>query len=540
MANIEVTQGLQSITSVYDPIILKCTRLTGSSAVTVVVTIGTKSLTFTPVLVGVNQFECDLSDVPRYMIPLPPLVLNENLLSYTMTVQYKLGASVEVTQTTVLSYGYRILDFLSGTQEAGFDFIEVYNRGRSPLTNFPIYTDGFISFFNRHETGFYEVKIQGTFARKLCKFGLLYSNDVANDPKLVAPTDGWRLPTEADIDDLHSFTTRDGDVYIDGGKLKSTSSDYWDAPNTGSENLFGFDARGAGVFGSGVFFYKKIDSWFWASSLKYFVFINANNASHILQYDTDDQLLSIRFCRDATPTELSYTNGEVVDDYIDGDNNRYICRKIYNRVWMCENLMTLKYADGTFISPSKVRAYDDDFANAWKVETSNNPTLFYYKLVNGYNNLTLPQNARKSGTFTFHVGTTDIKLPLIYKDNSEYEQDPIYWLNRDGCWSKWNFTKIENDYQTSRETSIPIRQTSVNYLGSDRTLSNKKEVILRFETMAIDDVHFRNLTELKESAVVLYQGVVWEVVECSSVTAFCKQNLKFNVTLKTRQYVVSY
>ena len=46
--------------------------------------------------------------------------------------------------------------------------------------------------------------------------------------------------------------------------------------------------------------------------------------------------------------------------------------------------------------------------------------------------------------------------------------------------------------------------------------------------------------EMKESAVVLYQGVVWEVVECSSVTAFCKQNLKFNLTLKTRQYVVSY
>ena len=97
MANIEVTQGLQNITSVYNPIILKCTRLTGTSTVTVVVTIGAKSLTFTPVLVGVNQFECDLSDVPRYMIPLPPLVLNEDLLSYTITVQYNLVATVEVT-----------------------------------------------------------------------------------------------------------------------------------------------------------------------------------------------------------------------------------------------------------------------------------------------------------------------------------------------------------------------------------------------------------------------------------------------------------
>ena len=243
MANIEVTQGLSSITSVYNPIVLKCTRLTGSSAVTVVVTIGTKSLTFTPVLVGVNQFECDLSDVPRYMIPLPPLKLDEDLLSYTMTVQYKLGSTVEVTETTVLSYGYRLLDFLSGTQNAGFDFVEVYNRGRSPLTNFPIYTDGFISFFNRHATGFYDVSIQGTFIHKACKFGLLYSNDVANDPLLVAPTGGWRLPTESDVDDLHSFTTRVGDNYTDGGKLKSTSSEFLNEPNVNAENLFGCDVR---------------------------------------------------------------------------------------------------------------------------------------------------------------------------------------------------------------------------------------------------------------------------------------------------------
>ena len=539
MANIEVAQGLQAITSVYNPIILKCTRLTGASAVTIVVTIGTKSLTFTPVLVGVNQFECDLSDVPRYMIPLPPLVLDEDLLSYTMTVQYKLGSTVEVTETTVLSYGYRILDFLSGTQNAGFDFIEVYNRGRSPLTNFPIYTDGFISFYNRHPAGYYEVGIQGTFVPKVCKFGLLYSNDVANSIKLVAPIDGWRLPTESDVDDLHSFTTRVGNEYTDGGKLKSTSADFFLSPNIGAETLFGFDVRGGGELLSS-FYGLKDYSIFFVENSKLLFFSYVSNHSQILQSISKDNKYSIRFCRDASFPELSYPDGTRVADYIDGENNRYVCRKIYNRVWMCENLMALKYNDGTSINPSKVRAYGDDFTNAWYEPILTNQNLFGYNLANGYNNITLPSNARKSGNFILSVGTTDIILPLVYKDNSEYERDPIYWLNRDGCWSRWNFTKIENDYQTSRETSIPIRQMSANYLGSDRTLSNKKEVILRFETMAVDDVHFRNLTELKESAVVLYQGVVWEVVECSSVTAFCKQNLKFNLALKTRQYVVSY
>ena len=93
---------------------------------------------------------------------------------------------------------------------------------------------------------------------------------MANDPRLVAPTGGWRLPTESDVDDLHSFTTRDGGTYTDGGKLKSTVSDYWDDPNTGAENLFGFDVRGggAGVFAGGVFDYKINFSWFWTSSIK--------------------------------------------------------------------------------------------------------------------------------------------------------------------------------------------------------------------------------------------------------------------------------
>lgn len=542
MANIEVTQGLQNITSIYNPIILKCTRLTGSSAVTVVVTIGTKTLTFTPVMVGVNQFECDLSDVPRYMIPLPPLKLDEDLLSYTMIVQYKLGSTVEVTETTVLSYGYRLLDFLSGTQNAGFDFIEVHNRGRSPLTNFPIYTDGFISFFNRHTAGYYGVSIQGSFVQKKCKFGLLYTNDVANDHKLVALTDGWRLPNVSDVDDLHSFTVKGSNYYTAGGRLKSTNSDFWTAPNNSAENLFGFDVRGGGYFNNGSFFFLKKVSDFWVNSPSFFLkFTYSLIGSYLETLTIPNSLFSIRFCRDATTPELSYPDGTRVADYVDGDNNRYVCRKIYNRVWMCENLMTLKYNDGTPIDPSKARAYDDDFTNAWtETISTTNQRLFGYILRNGYNNLLLPSFARKSGNFTFSVATTEIVLPLIYKDNSEYERDPIYWLNRDGCWSRWNFIKIENDYQTSRETSIPIRQTSVNYLGSDRTLSNKKEVILRFETMAVDDVHFRNLTEIKESAVVLYQGVVWEVVECSSVTAFCKQNLKFNLTLKTRQYVVSY
>ena len=131
---------------------------------------------------------------------------------------------------------------------------------------------------------------------------------------------------------------------------------------------------------------KKFSSYFWTSSVKNRFSFNTSLGTSQIYESTTDRLFSIRFCRDATPTELSYPDGTEVADYVDGDNNRYLCRKIYNRVWMCENLMTLKYNDGSFISPSKARAYDDDFKNAWYESASINPTLFYYELVNGYNN----------------------------------------------------------------------------------------------------------------------------------------------------------
>lgn len=59
-----------------------------------------------------------------------------------------------------------------------------------------------------------------------------------------------------------------GDVYADGGKLKSTSNNYWTAQNTGAENLFGFDVRGGGIFGSGGFFQNIYIQIFWTSSVK--------------------------------------------------------------------------------------------------------------------------------------------------------------------------------------------------------------------------------------------------------------------------------
>ena len=204
------------------------------------------------------------------------------------------------------------------------------------------------------------------FLPKTIKFGRLYTKEVAYDNNL--PIGDWRLPSESDIDDLHSFTTRDGDDYTnytDGGKLKSTSSEYWDAPNTGAENLFGFDARGGGCFGSGVFFFKRSASFFWTSSVKnVFSFHMVNETSQINPVSFTDQHYSLRFCRNLTNFELSLENGTQLSDYVDFEGNKYVVRKIYNRAWMCENLITKHDKNGTLID---YKDYDNDVSNSYVV-----------------------------------------------------------------------------------------------------------------------------------------------------------------------------
>ena len=53
---------------------------------------------------------------------------------------------------------------------------------------------------------------------------------------------GWHLPFKSEIDTLFNF------INNNGGKLKSTSTNFWDSPNTGATNSTGFNAIGSGYF----------------------------------------------------------------------------------------------------------------------------------------------------------------------------------------------------------------------------------------------------------------------------------------------------
>lgn len=73
---------------------------------------------------------------------------------------------------------------------------------------------------------------------------------------------GWRLPT---IAECRSLATLLGGTSVAGGKLKATGFAYWDAPNTGASDDYGFAFRGAGYLhtsGPG-WAGKKAEAYFW-------------------------------------------------------------------------------------------------------------------------------------------------------------------------------------------------------------------------------------------------------------------------------------
>ena len=95
-------------------------------------------------------------------------------------------------------------------------------------------------------------------------------------------------------------------------------------------------------------------------------FDNPSEDSKILTRDSSfNHHISIRFCRDLTSYELSLDNGTQLSDYVDFKGNKYIVRKIYNRAWMCENLMTEYLFNGEKIASSDSRAYENNTNNVY-------------------------------------------------------------------------------------------------------------------------------------------------------------------------------
>lgn len=88
-------------------------------------------------------------------------------------------------------------------------------------------------------------------------YGGLYTWDQVMAEDFVP--DGWRVPTEADVDALLTYL---GGALIAGGKMKEPALDHWLTPNTGADDSSGFKGLGGGKY-AGAFDLLQEMGLFW-------------------------------------------------------------------------------------------------------------------------------------------------------------------------------------------------------------------------------------------------------------------------------------
>ena len=161
-----------------------------------------------------------------------------------------------------------------------------------------------------------------------------------------------------------------------------------------------------------------------------------------------------------------------------------------------------------------------------------------YTLEDGYNNITLNASQNVTGTLT----STDMELfsiPIYYKP--AYGDHEISWLNRDGGWSFWNFRKVSEEIAVKKSNEVATYYpTNAATISKSRMITAEKTVKHAFDTLAYDPTHFAQLCEIQESLAVIWNGKLVRVASSNSLTAVCKQNLRFNIVLEVDENIAGY
>jgi hypothetical protein len=160
----------------------------------------------------------------------------------------------------------------------------------------------------------------------------------------------------------------------------------------------------------------------------------------------------------------------------------------------------------------------------------------------GVTRLVLKANQKNtSGTVIIDFGGTSVqsfeqvKLPI----KSDYV--PVMWLNRSGLWSEVYMRELSRTRINKQSNTIPINYTSHNeVVALNREISADKKVSVTLDCIAYNADHYKQLTEIQDSLVVLFDDKKVRVANISNKVAACKQNLYFSITLEYDDYVPTY
>lgn len=181
--------------------------------------------------------------------------------------------------------------------------------------------------------------------------------------------------------------------------------------------------------------------------------------------------------------------------------------------------------------------YLKNSAGAYDLTISGDVGVTYsYPLVQGWNVLVLDASQLINGALT--IDTTDVSFDVTYIQ-PKYS-GVIYWLDKDGGWSQWNFRKLSDGVTVKESKEIPMYYATHDEVkAKTRFIGKEKTVSKTFDTMCYNEDHFKQLMEIAESPSVIYQHRLWQVKDMPKQCAVYRQNLHFTLTLEADDYVAS-
>lgn len=162
-------------------------------------------------------------------------------------------------------------------------------------------------------------------------------------------------------------------------------------------------------------------------------------------------------------------------------------------------------------------------------------------LTKGYNVIAAGVSLQKNGTLTRKFVASDLSVLVNYRAAAA-DAVEIRWINKEGGWASWAFRQIQKRYVVEKSDAIPVFSL-VNWMSTGKSydLNTSKQLVYDLDTIAVNDEHYAQLCEIAESPRILYNGVLLARIDSiSDAVATCKQNLKFNISLKTDENAVSY
>ena len=162
----------------------------------------------------------------------------------------------------------------------------------------------------------------------------------------------------------------------------------------------------------------------------------------------------------------------------------------------------------------------------------------YSVFENTYRTYSLDATQNINGTLTT-ASLATFSIPLYYKP--PYGEHEIAWLNRDGGWSFWNFRQVSSEIKVKKSNEVATYYpTNYQTISKSRMISAEKTVEYVFDTLAYNPEHFAQLCEIQESLAVIWNNKLMTVSGCNSLTAVCKQNLRFTLKLEIDENIAGY